>query len=110
MDDRPYMPSEIVRAACKVSGIDLRRFLDDSRRSRAARDTAIAAIHHWTNMSYPDIARFMCKKNHSSFVIAANRFKKRPPLEQADTLYQMSLDIQKQRRFGHLRRVGEVLD
>lgn len=73
---RPVRLGEVLDAACAVSGVEVSEVLGPSRHRRVvlARSLAARLARDVTNHSYPEIAKALNRRNHSTIVTACQRF------------------------------------
>jgi chromosomal replication initiation ATPase DnaA len=69
----------IVREVCRYIGVQQWTVFDTGRHPRAvaARQLIVTLARRYTLMSYPEIARAMCRRSHSSFIDMAQDWKRR---------------------------------
>lgn len=85
---RPVSPRDLVDVVAQACGVDRQEIASSSRRREAvkARELLTVTAHEWCGASYPEIARLLGRRNHSTAHGAAARFGRRPEPQRQEAL------------------------
>lgn len=81
-----------ILGACRVYGVTLAEVLSPSRRHDVvnARTAIVGWLRHYTHHSYPEIARLLGRRWHSTAHAAMQRFEAMPGEEQLELLMRIN--------------------
>lgn len=85
---RRASPREMVDVVARACGVDRQEIASSSRRRELveARELLAVTAHEWCRASYPEIARLIGHRNHSTVHSAAIRFGRRPEPQRQEAL------------------------
>lgn len=85
---RPLSPRDLVDAVSHACGVDRDELVSSSRQRGVVRARELLSVtaHEWCGASYPEIAKLLGRRNHSTVHGAASRFGRRPESHRQEAL------------------------